>query len=80
MTGGRKAAIDQHCKDCIYDSIGGTGSWRKQVLECTSKNCALYPFRPTPYRTIPKGEIVESSARIEPISINPEPIQLKEPA
>lgn len=73
-----RKAINAMCKDCIYDPIGGTGTWRKQVLECTSYKCALHPYRPTPYQTIPKGEIVESSTRIEPICAYPEPVQLKE--
>jgi hypothetical protein len=49
----RKAAIEQHCKNCIYSP--GDGPWRKQVAECTSKTCALFSFRPTPARTTPEA-------------------------
>lgn len=73
-----RKAVNAMCKDCIYDPIGGTGTWRMQVFKCTSKNCALYPHRPTPSQTITKVEIVESSSINEPICTIPEPIQLKE--
>ena len=44
---GRKAAIDAKCCECIYDPISiGHGSWRKQVEDCTSRNCPLYEYRP----------------------------------
>lgn len=46
----RKAAIDQLCKDCIYDPEFGNGTWRKQVQNCTSTDCAVYPFRPVPQK------------------------------
>lgn len=76
MRRSRKAAIDQHCKECIYDSYS-PGTWRRQVEKCTSKNCALYPFRPTPTVSYCKSKIVKSSASIESICANPVPIQLK---
>jgi hypothetical protein len=42
----RTKAINDKCKDCIYDpAVGGT--WREQVQLCTSeKSCALWPYRP----------------------------------
>ncbi len=42
----RTKAINEKCKDCIYDpKIAGT--WREQVSACTSeKCCALWPYRP----------------------------------
>lgn len=43
----RKAAIEQHCRDCIFDP-NASGTWREQVGNCTSINCSLRPFRPTP--------------------------------
>lgn len=73
-----RKAINAKCKECIYDPIGGTGTWKKQVFECKSKSCPLWPYRPTPRVTLSQGEIVESSARIGPICGYPEPIQLKE--
>lgn len=46
-----RAAINAKCKDCIYDPGCGAGTWRKQVEDCTSPLCPLYPLRP-----ISKGE------------------------
>jgi hypothetical protein len=43
-----RKAINAKCKACLYDQVGGTGSWRKQVANCTSFTCALYSVRPTP--------------------------------
>jgi len=50
-TGPRKVAslrkhIDAFCKHCIYDKVGGEGTWRQQVEACTSTKCPLYPVRP----------------------------------
>lgn len=44
-----RSAINQHCKNCIYDSIGGNGAWREQVQACTSYSCALFDVRPKSY-------------------------------
>jgi len=41
----RSQAIALKCKDCIFDSCA-PGSWRKQVEECPSYDCALYLHRP----------------------------------
>ena len=42
-----RKAIDQFCKACIFDSDWpGGGNWRKQVTDCPSTGCALYPLRP----------------------------------
>ena len=41
-----RAAINDKCRECIYDSIGGAGTWREQVTGCTSRGCPLYPVRP----------------------------------
>lgn len=47
----RKKAIDEMCKQCIYDG-SGNGSWRKQTEECpsdgvrTKHKCPLWDFRP----------------------------------
>ena len=44
-----RKAIDQFCKDCIYDPYWkGGGTWRQQVEGCPSKSCALYEIRPLP--------------------------------
>jgi hypothetical protein len=41
-----RAAINAMCKACIYDPIGGQGTWRQQTEACTSKSCPLYDYRP----------------------------------
>jgi hypothetical protein len=42
-----RRAINAKCRECIYDPVGGTGTWRAQVEACTSYSCPLYPLRPT---------------------------------
>lgn len=46
MSNTRKACIDRKCKECIYDAIGGAGTWRQQVEACTAVTCPLHPVRP----------------------------------
>lgn len=41
-----RAAVNAMCKSCIYDPIGGGGTWRQQVEACTASRCPLYPVRP----------------------------------
>ena len=41
-----RRAINAKCKECIYDPIGGNGTWRQQVEACTAPDCPLYPLRP----------------------------------
>ena len=43
---GLRGKIDAKCIECIYDPYC-TGTWRKQVEECTSLACPIYPVRPT---------------------------------
>lgn len=46
----RKQAIDQYCKECIYDPKAiGEGTWRQQVEACTHTPCPLYTYRPKSY-------------------------------
>lgn len=40
-----RKAIDTKCRECIYDDKS-TGTWLKQVEECTAIGCPLYPVRP----------------------------------
>ena len=40
-----RKAINEKCKDCIYDKLG-EGNWRQQVTACTCTTCPLYPVRP----------------------------------
>ena len=43
---GFRGKINAKCIECIFDPIGGGGSWRQQVEACTSKTCPLYTIRP----------------------------------
>lgn len=42
----RKKAIENFCKQCIYDPEGANGTWRQQTQVCTAKSCPLFDFRP----------------------------------
>lgn len=44
----RQQAINAHCKECVYDSVAGLGTWREQVKDCKGYKCHLYPYRPMP--------------------------------
>ena len=50
---GLRGRVDAKCIECVYDDIGGNGSWRQQVEDCTAKSCPLYDVRP---KTTKKGE------------------------
>ena len=41
-----RAPINAFCRHCIYDAVGGRGTWRQQVEACTAKHCPLFPVRP----------------------------------
>jgi|TARA_R110000787_G_scaffold257275_2_gene362479 hypothetical protein len=43
-----RKAIDNKCKECIYDPHPGNGTWREQVEDCHSPDCPLYNYRPGP--------------------------------
>ena len=52
----RTKAINDKCKDCIYDQKV-PGTWREQVEGCTSGPtarvpCPLWPYRPTSVATV----------------------------
>ena len=55
---GMRAAINRMCRDCIYDAVAGTGTWRQQVEACTVVNCALYEYRP---KSEPRKEVKEAN-------------------
>jgi hypothetical protein len=51
----RTKAINDKCKDCIYDPLAG-GTWREQVESCRSEHtCALWPYRPVTIDTVNKN-------------------------
>jgi hypothetical protein len=41
-----RQAINDKCKDCIYDPESGLGTWRQQVDACGAISCPLHPVRP----------------------------------
>jgi len=59
-----KRAIENHCKDCIYDEAG-KGSWRAQVEACADKTCSLWAVRPVTIGT----RAAERANRIEAVAI-----------
>lgn len=62
-----RAAIDAKCKECIYDPIGGKGTWRQQTEACTSYSCPLYQLRPTSASTkVDSGPDLAPERRLPP--------------
>jgi len=49
-------AINLKCKECIYDPIGGGGTWREQIAGCTSYSCPLFNHRPVDVNTKKKQD------------------------
>jgi len=49
-------AINQKCKECIYDPIGGGGTWKEQIAGCTSYSCPLFNHRPVDVNTRKKQD------------------------
>lgn len=41
-----RRAINEMCRECIVDPIGGGGTWRQQIEACTATKCPLYEYRP----------------------------------
>jgi len=41
-----RKAINDKCKECIFDPNGGKGKWKEQVEACTSFKCPLFNVRP----------------------------------
>ena len=52
----RSAAIAAKCRDCVYDPCS-RGTWREQVADCVSANCALFDFRPVPRPCVVNGRV-----------------------
>lgn len=44
---GNKALIDANCVQCIYDEEQ-SGSYRKQIWECSVNQCFFHPVRARP--------------------------------
>ena len=59
-----RKAINEKCKDCIYDPIGANGTWLKQVADCIAFTCPLHTVRPTPRdRSIKDGSLILARER-----------------
>ena len=69
-----RMAINQKCIECIYDPIGGPGSWRSQVEACTSMACPLFPVRPLTIKSIKRRGNVDSCVEIAPLGANHKPV------
>lgn len=44
---GMRGKINAKCCECIYDDLGGNGTWRQQIEACESFKCPLHAVRPT---------------------------------
>jgi len=56
-----RKAINDKCRDCIYDPKCGGGHWREQVAQCSSIECSLWAHRPLPV----SGRFANAPTRIE---------------
>jgi hypothetical protein len=65
-----RKAINDKCIECIYDPIGGPGTWRQQVEACTSKCCPLFPVRPLSIDSTRRREKVDSSPKVCALRLN----------
>ncbi|MGH8258281.1 MAG: hypothetical protein ACREUG_01170 [Steroidobacteraceae bacterium] len=61
-----RAAIDAMCKSCMYDPIGGVGTWRAQVERCTAYSCPLHRVRPKVRQRIEVRPEVQDEAKLAP--------------
>lgn len=51
-----RRAINDKCKDCIYDPASN-GTWRQQVSLCCVKSCPLWGLRPKSASPIPESAL-----------------------
>jgi len=49
-----RKAINEKCKDCIYDDLAA-GTWLQQVTLCSSEDCPLFAVRPKSKSAIPEN-------------------------
>jgi hypothetical protein len=54
----RKTAIEQNCRDCVYDPANA-GTWRQQVSLCACHDCAMWQWRPVSFRDLPESLLNE---------------------
>ena len=43
---GLRGKVNAMCISCIYDEVGGKGTWKQQVSACTVESCPLWEVRP----------------------------------
>ena len=48
-----RKAVNNKCKDCIYDYLAA-GTWLQQVTLCSSEDCPLFDVRPKSQSAIPE--------------------------
>lgn len=47
---GMRGKVNAKCCECIYDDLGGNGTWRQQTEACVATDCPLWVIRPTSSR------------------------------
>ena len=60
-----RKAINDKCKDCIYDPCA-PGNWRQQVQACTISTCSLWAYRPKSSAGKAPGSSVQKSPDLAP--------------
>ena len=60
-------AINQKCKDCIYDPEV-EGGWKQQVSLCELTDCSLWEHRPKPRAPSQSPKMTASQCHFEIIS------------
>jgi hypothetical protein len=64
----RLKAINEKCRECIYDS-SCPGTWRQQIAACTSPKCPLFPYRPLSVgHNAKRADSGDSGAKLTPQS------------
>ena len=66
---GLRSAINDKCKDCIYDPCAG-GSWREQVTMCSAIDCPLWSVRPRISARASKKQVAKLVLRMERASVD----------
>jgi hypothetical protein len=61
-----RKAINDKCKECLYDPLSGGGTWRQQIAACTSPGCPLYPVRPLPHGKAANRFVVDYMGQEDP--------------
>ena len=65
----RAKAIAAKCKECIYDPEDD-GTWRMQTEACELSDCALWAYRPMPYK--PRRQPVQRDSEVIGSTVGPD--------